>query len=288
MPIKNVENDLYINFFNHAYNFLLERTNRVITEEEIKQTYLKPIELASKDISMKKIYRNMLFSAQNKQRRSNNTIGGKIGGFDNLSKVLGNFDHNYVLEHFTDYMQIIDEVRENLPLKAPIVISENDPNKSLWPQFSNTCVSAARFLTNFKDAKDFICWAETFQKDERSIEGLPLILSAEIYGFGFPLACDFLKELGFENYGKPDVHIKDIFRAYKFIDELDSKTNTNESNCRVFKKMLEISKSIGISCYTLDKVIWLIGSGDFYLNENIRKISMKKDFMAMADRFLAQ
>lgn len=69
MPIKNVENDLYINFFNHAYNFLLERTNRVITEEEIKQTYLKPIEFASKD--MKKIYRNMLFSAQNKQRRSN-------------------------------------------------------------------------------------------------------------------------------------------------------------------------------------------------------------------------
>lgn len=69
MPIKNVENDLYKKFFNHAYNFLLERTNRVITEQEIKQTYLKPIEFASKD--MKKIYRNMLFSAQNKQRRSN-------------------------------------------------------------------------------------------------------------------------------------------------------------------------------------------------------------------------
>lgn len=69
MPTKNVENDLYINFFNHAYNFMLERTNRVITEQEIKQTYLKPIEFASKD--MKKIYRNMLFSAQNKQRRSN-------------------------------------------------------------------------------------------------------------------------------------------------------------------------------------------------------------------------
>ena len=71
MPIKNVENDLYINFFNHAYNFLLERTNKEITEEKIKQTYVKPIEFASKDISMKKIYRNMLFSAQNKQRRSN-------------------------------------------------------------------------------------------------------------------------------------------------------------------------------------------------------------------------
>ena len=71
MPIKNVENDLYKKFFNHAYNFLLERTNKEITEEEIKQTYLKPIEFASKDISMKKIYRNMLFSAQNKQRRSN-------------------------------------------------------------------------------------------------------------------------------------------------------------------------------------------------------------------------
>lgn len=285
--IENVENDLYKKFFKRAYNFLLKRTNSVITKEEIKQTYLKPIKLASKDISMKKIYRNMLFSAQNKQRMANNTIGGKIGGFDNLSTVLGNFDHNYVLENFTDYMQIIDEVSEKLQLKASIVISKKYPNRSLWPQFSNTCISAAKFLTKFKDAGDFIKWAKTFQKDERSIEGLPLILSAEIYGFGFPLACDFLKELGFENYGKPDVHIKDIFRAYKFIDELDSKTNTNESNCRVFKKMLEISKSIGISCYTLDKVIWLIGSGDLYLNKKIRKISMKKDFIAMADTFLA-
>lgn len=56
-------------------------------------------------------------------------------------------------------------------------------------------------------AKDFICWAKTFQKDDRSIEGLPLILSAEIYGFGFPLACDFIKELGFENFGLLEAEI---------------------------------------------------------------------------------
>lgn len=38
---------------------------------------------------------------------------------------------------------------------------------------------------------------------------LPLLISTKISGVGFALACDTLKELGFTNYPKPDVHMMD-------------------------------------------------------------------------------
>jgi thermostable 8-oxoguanine DNA glycosylase len=40
-----------------------------------------------------------------------------------------------------------------------------------------------------------------------------MLISREVKGIGFPLACDFLKEMGFTGFAKPDVHIKTIFKA---------------------------------------------------------------------------
>jgi len=38
-----------------------------------------------------------------------------------------------------------------------------------------------------------------------------MALMSEIHGIGFALACVFHKELGYLNFGKPVVHIRDIF-----------------------------------------------------------------------------
>ena len=54
---------------------------------------------------------------------------------------------------------------------------------------------------------------DLFDEDERARPALPLLLAQEIEGFGFALACDFLNGLGYENFSKPDVHIKEIFRG---------------------------------------------------------------------------
>ena len=43
-----------------------------------------------------------------------------------------------------------------------------------------------------------------------SITALPIVIDQEVYGIGFPLACDFLKEIGYGRYGKPDTHTIDI------------------------------------------------------------------------------
>ena len=44
------------------------------------------------------------------------------------------------------------------------------------------------------------------------------MISVKVSGFGFPLAYDFLKELGYTEYKKPDVHLIDIFKGLGLID----------------------------------------------------------------------
>ncbi len=78
----------------------------------------------------------------------------------------------------------------------------------------------------------------------------------------FPLACDFLKELGYLNYGKPDVHIRDIFSATGLLSE-------KSSNYQVLKAITRVSENVEETPYNVDKLFWLIGSGYFYNHTEI-------------------
>lgn len=77
----------------------------------------------------------------------------------------------------------------------------------------------------------------------------------EVFGLGFPLACDFLKELGYCEYPKPDVHIKDIFVAFDLCENNDYSA---------YKAVIEMANIVKDSAYNVDKMLWLIGSGDYY------------------------
>ena len=105
---------------------------------------------------------------------------------------------------------------------------------------------------------------------------MPLILEAEIYGIAFPLACDFLKELGYVEFRKPDVHIIEQFEALDLVEKKSSKY-------QVLKAITRIAEHVGVSAYNVDRVFWLIGSGYFYdhkhIGNNGRVPSMKKAFI---------
>ena len=111
---------------------------------------------------------------------------------------------------------------------------------------------------------------------------LPLLIPTELFGFQFALTCDFLKDLGFTNYGKSDVHIKAILEAYGFISE-------EESEDLILEKIFDMSKDANVSCYEFDKVLWLIGSGNFYKHPEFGNNGfigkMKDDFIALAPQF---
>jgi thermostable 8-oxoguanine DNA glycosylase len=133
-------------------------------------------------------------------------------------------------------------------------------------------------MSQFTTADDFYKWADLFEKDDRARPALPLLLSCEIYGLGFALACDFLKELGYANYAKPDVHVRDIFEGLGLCQKA--------SDYQLFKTVVRVAKNVEVTPYNVDKLFWLIGSGHFYAHPRIgvngRIGSQKRQFIASA------
>ncbi len=238
--------------YDEARSFLLSSTPDEITEE-ILESYLSLPSPTHDNISLKDLYHRLLASAQNANMKVD-VIGGSIGGVQNIGQVLFDFEHEKVLEEYSGNTErMLDNIIKILKPKGKI---RRTP-KSIWPKYCRTIISGAEFFAQFRDSKAFLDWVDHFYKDKKSLAALPMILEAEIYGIGFPLACDFLKELGYINYGKPDVHIIEIFEATGL-------TEKGASNYQVLKAITRISENINLSAYNVDKLFWLIGSGYFY------------------------
>ena len=215
------------------------------------------------------IYRQLLESAQNAQM-GRNVIGGSIGGIDNLAPLLCGFEPAEIVgQRWGGWEQVLDEIVEKLKPRGQI---RRTP-KSLWPRFCRTILSGAAFLARFDKSDDFYAWVDFFDQDDRARASLPMLLDHEIDGLGFPLACDFLKELGYVNFGKPDVHLKKIFATLRL--------SPREDDYEVFKAIVRVARNVGVTPYNVDKVFWLIGSGNFYLDE-VEVGRHREDFIAHA------
>ena len=258
-----------------AYDFLLsfEGINVSILEDHFRVKEEKP-----KDLRL--IYKRLCNSAQNKQM-SNRVIGGSINGFENLGKILADFDPQEVSERYKqgEDEKLLEDILTILKPKGQI----RRTSRSIWPLYCRTVIDSAHFLKSFESASDFYAWTDFFKKDSRAKPALPLMISYEITGIGFPLACDFLKELGFSEYGKPDVHLKYIFKELGLIDAHGS--STAKSDYQTLKVIDRIAKENNVTSYSVDKMFWLIGSGSFYLsdlnigrNRNIFVDQVKKKF----------
>ena len=139
---------------------------------------------------------------------------------------------------------------------------QNTQNKrSLWRKFSEGIISGSNFISSFKNKDDFDSFIRTFARNKYTKAALPMLLSKEIRGFGFALACDFLKELGYRDYPKPDVMLIDIFYELGL-----SKSN---EPYEIYKSIVEMSEVVGEDAYTVDKIFWLIGSGKLVGNKSI-------------------
>jgi hypothetical protein len=115
-----------------------------------------------------------------------------------------------------------------------------------------------------------------------------MLLDTEIVGFGFPLACDFLKGLGYENFSKPDVHVKEIFEGIGLCPY-------GSSDYEVFKAVARVARNAGVTPYNVDKLFWLIGSWYFYEDPQIgnkgrvgRRKERKERFIEVAHSRLEQ
>ena len=128
--------------------------------------------------------------------------------------------------------------------------------ETMWLKYSKSIISAAQFMSCFDDDADFRDTFDSFDKNDMTREAFALFLSQKIYNMGFALACNWLKELGYFKFAKPDIHMMDVCEAIGLI------TRRNDIEC--FEAILKTAKEAGVDAYMVDKVWWLICSGNFY------------------------
>jgi hypothetical protein len=239
-----------------AKEFLLRSgAERGITPELIeKYLYLsrpRPESLAG-------LYERMLESVQSANMKAG-VIGGSIGGVGKLAPVLCDFEPAEVLEKYrSGWEGVLDDIVAQLKPRGTVPRT----SRSIWPRYCRSVLSGARFLSQFSTADDFYRWVDLFDNDKRARPALPLLLAQEIEGFGFALACDFLIGLGYENFSKPDVHVKDIFGGLGLCAE-------GAGDYEVFRVVGRLARNAGVTPYNADKLFWLVGSGYFYEDPHI-------------------
>lgn len=251
--------------FSLAKDFLLNEVENVTADMINDHIYFKD---KDRPKSLSRLYRRLLESAQNANMMPG-VIKGTIGNVDALSKVLFNFRPRLVYAKYAEsYQALLSDI--NIKLKPKKRIRKG--KKSIWVRYANAILSGAKFMSQFKNEKDFYRWVNFFNNDERAREALPLLLDSKIKGMGFALSCDFLKEVGYTKFGKPDVHIKKIFTRLGL--------SQTEDDSVVFNAIERIAQNVKKKPYTVDKLFWLIGSGNFYRNRD------KKKFGRNADKFI--
>jgi len=259
-----------------AKEFILKKKAEGITNE-ILEKYLQHRHIHRPD-SINKIYKQILASAQNANMKAG-VIGRALGGMEKLAIVLGNFDPKVVIKKYPNWQFVLNKTEKRLKPKGKI---RRKP-RSIWPHFCQTILSSAQFLSQFSSAEEFYNWVDIFDRDDYARLALPLLLDREVSGFGFALACDFLKELGYINYAKPDVHLKKIFKALGLC-------SPKANDYQVFKSIIRLAKNANVTPYNADKLFWLIGSGYFYHDKQIGKDgrigSQKKKFISYARKRL--
>ena len=221
------------------------------------------------------LYERMLESAQSANMKAG-VIGGSIGGVENLGLVLCDFEPSRVLEKYPSrWEDVLDDIVAQLKPRGSVPRTSG----SIWPRYCRSVLSGARFLSQFSTADDFYRWVDLFDEDERARPALPLLLAQEIEGIGFALACDFLNGLGYENFSKPDVHVKDIFGGLGLCAE-------GAGDYEVFRAVGRLARNACVTPYNADKLFWLVGSGYFYDDPHIgnkgRIGRHKKEFIEMA------
>lgn len=233
-------------YFNEARNYLLS-FNEVT--EEVLQVHLSDWK-NKKPKTISCLFEKILVHAQNRQGMPNS-----IGNIDNLKGVLFNFSPKEVAENYCSWEELFEAVEKNRP-KPPGRLDKSNA-KSYWVIYCKSILSAANFLKSYPCIEDFDKFVSGFLTNEYSRLALPLLLKEEIFGFGFALACDFLKENGYPEFLKPDTHVNDIARNIGI--------SQASNDFGIFKDVEAYSKKIGKLPYEVDKIFWLIGSGKFYL-----------------------
>lgn len=202
--------------------------------------------------SMESVFKQFIIAAQNSSRRTNVIKAGisnkKGGNEEEIKRILYEYDVKRVAA--LNESDLLEQFREAFTDK-----NGNFPEYT-WRIWTCAVIDSARFLSTFGGgAKSFYSAIDDFQKHDLNSLGVIEFVASNIRNMGFALACDAIKELGYDCYPKPDQHIKDVCSEIGLC---------SKNNYKVFKTIRDIAESCGETPYKVDKMIWLICTGEFY------------------------
>ena len=220
--------------YNTAYQILVSMMPLGLSENDLDKYFHGD---RNNPTTLKEIYIAFIRTAQNYQFMPN------VIQFDNREEIIRNilhdFDYEYVSTLPSNYLY--SEFQ-----KVFSITSEKS-----WHLWCNAVVDSAKFVGRFSSVSEF----DKFVTNSSDLKSAPLLISKSIKGIGFALACNALKELGYLDYVKPDVHLIDI---------CDVLNISSRDPIAVFDAMQIIASDNSITPYKLDKVLWLVCSGNFY------------------------
>ena len=181
-----------------------------------------------------------------------------------IAEILYEYDYQRVSGMSAE--KLYECFREKFQFKTP------DTKRNSWYKWSCSIVDSAKFISSFQDAVDFDRFVNRFDYNTYSRIALPLLIQAKVRGIGFTLACDLLKELGYTNYPKPDVHLIDVFSTVGLCEKDPIATYEAilcmADDCRTIDN--------NVTPYRVDKVFWLICSGYYHKEKPEIRIKGKK------------
>ena len=242
--------------YGFAKQFLVAHLPREITAEGLNKYYVGDASDAS---SLKDVFITFIMSAQDYQQMPN--VIQFVNRKDEMAKALYGFDYS-VLSSMSE-VDIYDA------LKGRFSVSNAGSKRNSWYKWSCSIVDSARFVAGFTDYDDFVSFVKRFDYNSDTRMALPLLISTRIRGVGFAIACNVLKELGYLEYPKPDIHMIDICEALELSDR---------DPLNVFQAIIRMAEDNGVSAYEIDKTLWLICSGNFYL-DGVKSKSRKIEFI---------
>jgi hypothetical protein len=241
----NVEE--YRRIYDEAFDYLLEFEE---VDREPIVNHLNDYDEKATD-SIEELYYGLLVSAQNRQAMPNS-----IGDITELEVLLYGFNPEQVTQQYASWEDFFRGVEQSEEVSPPGRFEIDNPY-SHWVQFSKSVISAGQFLSDYKGADDFDDFiSDTERGDESTRLDVPLLLSDEVHGIGFATACDFLKENGYPEFVKPDVHIRDIFEGAGI-------SESNADDIELFDDAIKFADAVDVLPYKVDKLFWIVGSGRF-------------------------
>lgn len=283
--MKAFDKKILVDTFDFGYKKILSAiVSSGVGESYARAVLGKRLALPDRVQSLNSLFERLLISAQNASGK-HNIIGLPILGVPNLRAVLCEFSPQCVLEKFgyndasnkdKTVENILDainnkfpniglnvnqprlrriEVAEGLFENREVQLNAFNDRLNTWNKFAYTIVDAAIFLQSYKSAEDFYDKADEAMKSD--IHEFAQNIESQVYGIGYALACDFLKEVGVD-CGKPDVHIKKI---------LEGVTNQRKLNDQQLQEAMQIiAKEKKVTLFAVDKVFWMIGTTNFSIN----------------------